>query len=288
MRPCLGPDPNPRSPAIATPAGACDTHCHIIGPASRFPFAEQRSYTPPDAPIEDYIRLRDVLGIERSVIVQPGAHGVDNRVTLEAVTRLGREARGIAVVKPDIASDELAEMDAAGIRGIRLSTLLSGGLGTDKLAETADKLAPLGWHILLHLRDSSELPDLAPIIRNLPVNVVIDHMGRVTGSEGPNSAAFRCLLELLSTTDHCWTKISSWYRLSDQGWPFDDMRILADAVIEERLERIMWGTNWPHPLLFEPPMPNDGDLMEQMLLWARTAERRQAILVDNPARLYGF
>ncbi|MGX1099409.1 amidohydrolase family protein [Amorphus sp. MBR-141] len=288
MRPCLAPDPNPHAPRIAAPAGTCDTHCHVIGPQSRYPFSEPRSYTPPDSPVEAYRRLRETLGIARSVIVQPGAHGFDNSVTTDAIAALGDSARGIAVVSPDISEEDLADLDAKGIRGLRLSTLLSGGVGTENIVRMAEKVAPLGWHILLHLKSADELPALVPMIRNLPVDVVLDHMARVTGVEGVDSAPFQALLELLTKTDTCWTKVCSWYRLSGEAAPFDDMRVMAEAVLAARPDRVLWGTNWPHPLLFDGPMPNDGDLMDEFMGWAGTDTVRQAVLVDNPARLYGF
>lgn len=288
MRVGLAPDPNPRIPDFSLPDGVCDTHCHIMGPFDRFPLAENRSYTPPETPLEAYVKLRTVLGIRRSVIVQPGPHGFDNRVTLDAVKRLGADARGIAVVEPDVTHDELAAMNKAGIRGVRLSTMLASGVSTDALGRMAKKVAPFGWHVLLHLKNADELVALAPIVRALPVPVVLDHMARVTGAEGPQSPAFQALLDLLANSDNCWTKICSWYRLSSQPPPYDDMKVLAQAVMQARHDRIIWGTNWPHPILFEPPVPNDGDLMQQMFDWAGSDALRRAVFVDNPARLYGF
>lgn len=288
MRPCLAPDPHPHPPRLRAPAGTCDTHCHVIGPQRRYPFSEPRSYTPPDAPVETYSAVRETLGIDRSVIVQPGAHGFDNTVTTDAIAVLGDSARGIAVVPPEITEAELVVLHDKGIRGLRLSTLLSGGVGTDNIARMAEKVAPLGWHILLHLKSADELPALMPMIRHLPVDVVLDHMARVTGVEGVDSPPFRALLELLTKTESCWTKVCSWYRLSGAAAPFDDMRRMAEAVLAARPDRVLWGTNWPHPLLFDGPMPNDGDLMDQFMDWAGTDAVRQAVLVDNPARLYGF
>lgn len=288
MRPCLAPDPHPHPPRLRAPAGTCDTHCHVIGPQRRYPFSEPRSYTPPDAPVETYRAVRETLGIDRSVIVQPGAHGFDNTITTDAIAVLGDSARGIAVVPPEITEAELAVLHDKGIRGLRLSTLLSGGVGTDNIARMVEKVAPLGWHILLHLKSADELPALMPMIRHLPVDVVLDHMARVTGVEGVDSPPFRALLELLTKTDSCWTKVCSWYRLSGAAAPFDDMRRMAEAVLAARPDRVLWGTNWPHPLLFDGPMPNDGDLMDQFMDWAGTDAVRQAVLVDNPARLYGF
>jgi 2-pyrone-4,6-dicarboxylate lactonase len=288
MRLCLGPDPNPRRPEFAFPDNVCDTHCHIMGPFDRFPLSETRNYTPPEAPLAAYEAVKAVLGIRRSVIVQPGPHGYDNRVTLDAVARLAPDARGIAVIPPDLDLGELEAMNAAGIRGVRLSTLVGGTSDMTNLGRKTERIAPLGWHVLLHLRDPDELIALADEIRAMPVDVVIDHMARVPGATGTQSAAFKALLDLLEKTDNCWTKICSWYRLSAQGPPYDDMKVLAQAVMQARPDRILWGTNWPHPLLFETPPPNDGDLMALLFDWAQTDAMRQAVFVDNPARLYGF
>jgi 2-pyrone-4,6-dicarboxylate lactonase len=288
MATCLPPDPMPAPPLFPVPAGSCDTHCHIMGPASRFPYAEKRSYTPPDAPLENYLAMRRALGLSRSVIVQPGPHGFDNRVTLDAIRRIGPSARGIAVVEPSISYRELERLHELGIRGIRLSTMLHGSAGLDDLTEMATRVVPFDWHILLHLKSARELIELALPIRALPVPVVIDHLGRVTGREGLASIAFRTLIELITDTDHCWTKICSWYRLSNQGAPYPDMERLARTAMEARPDRVLWGSNWPHPMIAEPPMPNDGDLFNQFLAWAETEELRKTILVDNPAALYGF
>jgi predicted TIM-barrel fold metal-dependent hydrolase len=288
MSTCLPPDPVPAPPLFDVPAGSCDTHCHIMGPAARFPYAEHRSYTPADAPLENYLAMRRVLKLSRSVFVQPGPHGFDNAVTLDAIRRVGEGARGIAVVQPSIGYRELERLHEGGIRGIRLSTMLHGSAGLDDLTEMATRVFPFDWHVVVHLKSARELIDLAMPIRALPVPVVIDHLGRITGSSSLHSAAFRTLIELLTDTDHTWTKISSWYRLSSEGPPYRDMERFARAAMEARPDRILWGSNWPHPMLTEPPMPNDGDLFNQFLAWAETDQRRKAILVDNPAALYGF
>jgi predicted TIM-barrel fold metal-dependent hydrolase len=288
MATCLPPDACPAPPLFPVPAGSCDTHCHIFGPVSRFPYAEERAYTPPEASLESYLALRDTLKLSRSVIVQPAPHGFDNAVTLDAIRRIGPEARGIAVIEPSIRYSELERLHEQGIRGIRLSTLLHGNAAFDDLTWMATRIVPFDWHILLHLKSAKELTELALPIRALPVPVVLDHLGRVTGKEGPDSVAFRTLIELLTDTDHCWTKISSWYRLSSQGAPYPDMERLARTVMDVRPDRVLWGSNWPHPIISASPMPNDGDLFNQFLSWAETDERRKTILVDNPAALYGF
>lgn len=287
-RPCPGPDYDIRPPKIKPPPGACDTQAHVFGPASQFPYAEGRGYTPPDCPIESYLKLLDTLGFDRGVIVHGSAHGSDNRVTLYGIAQAPDRLRGVAVVDPDISDSELEAMAAGGIRGIRLSTMLKGGLGTEHLERLADRIKHLGWHIVIHLDKVDEIAELEPRLRALPVGIVVDHLGRVRGDEGLSSPGFQALLTLLRDTDNIWAKLSSWYRLSDQGPPYDDMTPLAEALIDARRDRIIWGSNWPHPILWDYPMPNDGDLLDQFMGWAGDEATIQQILVDNPATLYGF
>jgi predicted TIM-barrel fold metal-dependent hydrolase len=287
-RPCPGPDFDIRTPKVKPPPNACDTQAHVFGPASQFPYAEGRGYTPPDCPIEAYLRLLDTLGFDRGVIVHGSAHGSDNRVTLHGIAAAPDRLRGVAVVDPAISDNELEAMALGGIRGIRLSTMLKGGFGTEHLETLADRIKGLGWHIVVHLNEVAEIVELEPRIRRLPVDVVIDHLGRVRGGDGASHPGFQALLSLLRRSDTVWAKLSSWYRLSDLGPPYDDMSPLAKALIEARTDRIIWGSNWPHPILWDHPMPNDGDLFDQFMGWAGDDATQKQILVDNPAKLYGF
>jgi 2-pyrone-4,6-dicarboxylate lactonase len=283
MRPCLAPDSNPHPPRITAPAGTCDTHCHVIGPQSRYPFSEPRSYTPPDSPVEAYRRLRETLGIARSVIVQPGAHGFDNTVTTDAIAALGDSARGIAVVPPDISEEDLAELDAKGIRGLRLSTLLTGGVGTDNIVRMAEKIAPLGWHLVVHF-EADRLETLAPVLKRIPLTMVIDHMGRVDASRGLDQAAFRLLQDLMED-ERFWVKVSGCERISRAGPPFHDAVPFARGLVERFPDRTLWGTDFPHPNI-KRFMPNDGELVDLLPLIAPTPALMQSLLVDNPTKLY--
>lgn len=287
-RPCPGPDYDIRPPKIKPPPRACDTQAHVFGPASQFPYAEGRGYTPPDCPIESYLKLLDTLGFDRGVIVHGSAHGSDNRVTLHGIAQAPDRLRGVAVIDPDISDNELEAMADGGIRGIRLSTMLKGGLGTEHLERLADRIKHLGWHIVIHLDKVDEIAELESRLRALPVGIVVDHLGRVRGGEGLSSPGFQALLSLLRDANNIWAKLSSWYRLSDQGPPYEDMTPLAEALIEARQERIIWGSNWPHPILWDYPMPNDGDLLNQFMDWAGDEATIHQILVDNPSALYGF
>ena len=287
-KPCRGPDYDTRAPKIAPPPLSCDTQAHVFGPASKFPYAAGRGYTPPDCPVESYMRMLDTLGIERAVIVHGSAHGSDNRVTLDGIAAMGERCRGVAVVEPDIADAELEALSRGGIRGIRLSTMLKNGIGTEHLEALADRIGGLGWHIVLHVDKVAEFTLLEPRLRRFKVDFLIDHLGRVRGGEGIADPGFQALLNLLTETDRCWVKLSSWYRLSDRGPPYDDMRPIAEALIAARPDRVLWGSNWPHPILWQGVMPNDGDLLDQFMVWAGDAATRRQILVDNRARLYGF
>jgi len=287
-RPCPGPDYDTKPPRIKPPQLSCDTQAHVFGPSDRFPYAPERGYTPPDCPVESYLTLLDTLGLDRGVIVHGSAHGSDNRVTLAGIAAAPGRLRGVAVVKPTVTEKELEELDAGGIRGFRLSTMLAGAIGTEHLRPMADKVKGLGWHVVLHLDRVDEIAALDPLLRALPIPIVFDHLGRVRGGEGVGQPGFRAMLKLLRETDHCYAKLASWYRLSDAGAPFDDIAPLARALIEARPDRIVWGSNWPHPILWDYPMPNDGDLLDQFMGWAGDDATRRLILVDNPARLYGF
>lgn len=287
-RPCPGPDYAFRAPKIAPPPKSCCTQAHVFGPADRFPYARGRGYTPPDAPIANYLSLLDSLGLERGVIVHGSAHGSDNRASLDGIAQAPDRLRGIAVIDPNASAAELDALAEGGMCGIRLSTMLKGAVGTDFLGALAERIEPLGWHIVLHVNDGKEIAELEELLRGLPVGIVIDHLGRVRGGQGVDYPGFQALLRLLRETDHCWAKLSSWYRLSDSGPPYDDMTPLARALIAARPDRIIWGTNFPHPILWEHPMPNDADLFDQFMDWCGDDATRAQILVDNPAQLYGF
>lgn len=285
--PCQGPDPHPRPPKIAPPAGACDTHAHVFGPLDRFPFSPGRGYTPPEATPEDFKSLLSVLGIDRAVIVHGSAHGTDNRASANGIAALGDDCRGVAVVEPDISDGDLQALHDQGFRGVRLSTVVKGGIGTGHLTRMAERVSDLGWHVVLHLNKAEEIAELRDQLAAFPTPFVVDHLGRVRGGQGKDHVGFQALLGLLRDVDDAWVKISSWYRLSDEGPPYDDMRPMAEALMETRPDRVLWGSNWPHPM-FKGPMPNDGTLLDQFMEWAGSDAVRQAVLVDNPDRLYGF
>jgi len=284
-QPCQGPDPRPKRPALAAPTGSCDTHFHIFGPADRFAYQADRSYTPPDASVESYSHMCATLGIERHVIIQPSVYGTDNRCTLDAMQRLGPQCRAVAVIDESFTDDDLAALDAAGVRGIRFNLLFLGGTGMESLENLSKRVAPRGWHVQL-LLDGRDLPDLAGRLRNLPLDIVIDHMGHAPASLGVDHPANRAMLDLVDG-GRCWVKLSGAYRISAETVPYRDVLPLARALAEAGPERMLWGSDWPHPSI-TCPMPNDGDLLDLLADWVPDPAARQKVLVDNPAALYGF
>lgn len=283
---CPGPDRTPRAPRFVMPSGAVDTHAHVFGPRERFPFSPERSYTPEDCTVAQYAELLDRLGIARCVIVHGGAHGTDNRVTLDAIAQLGPRARGVAVIRPGLPAHELQALHAGGMRGCRISTVVRGGARFEHLEALAAEVAPLGWHLLLHLHQSSELPALLPRLLALDNDLVIDHLGHVLGSEGVDSPGFEAVMRLLDT-GRAWVKLASLYRSSQQPYPHEDMLPMVHAVARARPDRLIWGSNWPHPI-YRGAMPHDADLVDLVPLWVPDAGVQQQMLVANPARLYGF
>ncbi len=285
---CQGPDPNPKPPRLAMPPKACDTHAHIFGPQEIYPYAENRGYTPPDALVSEYLHLLEVLGVERGIIVHASMQGADNQSSLDALDQLGDNFRGVAVVRPDVDRDELRRLTDGGMRGARMTTFVAGGTGAEHVEGLAKRIADFGWLAELHMGNVDELVELAPLLNRLPTPYLIDHFGRVRGEQGVDSPGFQALLRLLGQDEKCWVKLCSFYRLSSSGPPdYADMVPLANALIATCPDRLVWGSNWPHPAV-EGLMPNDGHLLDQLAIWAPDDATRGAILSENPARLFGF
>lgn len=283
---CPGPDRAPKRPCFALPRGACDTHVHVFGPAARFPFSPQRSYTPEDCTLEDLDALHATLGIDRAVIVHGGAHGTDNSVTLDALDRAPERLRGVAVIPSGLPRATLEDIHRRGMRGCRMSSVVSGGASFDHLERLSAETRDLGWHLVLHFNRASELVDVAPRLEAMESPFILDHMARIGGREGVESLPFKVLMCLLET-DRCYVKLASLYRLSAEPYPHADMLPMIERVVEARPDRVIWGSNWPHPIC-PVPMPNDGDLVDLIPLWLPDAQARHLALVETPARLYGF
>lgn len=279
--------PAPSRPAYRPPAGAVDAHCHVFGPAAVFPYAPSRKYTPCDAPKQQLWALRDHLGFARNVIVQATCHGHDNRAMIDALQDAGDLARGVASIGPDVTMDELAAMDAAGVRGVRFNFVrrLVDFTPREVLMEVAAKVAPLGWHIVVYF-EAADLAELESFFTSLPTIVVVDHMGRPDVAKGVADPDFQRFVRLLADHDKIWTKVSCPERLSVSGPPgYDDVVPFARLLVERFSERVLWGTDWPHPNM-KSHMPDDGQLVDVIPRIAPTPALQQALLVDNPMRLY--
>ncbi|MEK9684089.1 MAG: amidohydrolase family protein [Rhodospirillaceae bacterium] len=285
---CQGPDPNTKKPNFIAPPNACDAHCHIFGPAAKFPFAEGRTYTPPDSPFEAFQDLQNTLGLSRAVIVQATCHGTDNTVTLDAIERSGGRYRGVAIVDETFTEDQFRKMDQGGIRAVRFSFARHIGNAPDfsLVQKVVEKIAPLGWHLVLYM-EAADIVENADTLKSLPVPVVIDHMGRVQTKNGIGQDAFQLLLGLLRERDDFWVKICGAERISSHGFPYHDAVPFAQALIGVAPDRVLWGTDWPHPNI-EGLMPNDGDLMDLLPLYTSDEDVLEKILVTNPGNLYGF
>jgi 2-pyrone-4,6-dicarboxylate lactonase len=279
-------DPSPSKPRYRPPPVAVDAHCHVFGPEAVFPFAPERKYTPCDAPKEKLFELRDFLGFDRNVIVQATCHGTDNRALVDALKSADGRARGVATVDEAVTEAELARMHEAGVRGVRFNFLrrLVDFTPHAVLKRVAEKVAPLGWHVVVYF-EAPDLAELAPLFTSLPVTVVVDHMGRPDVALGVDHPQFKAFIDLLARHQNIWSKVSCPERLSLQGRPYDDVVAYARAIVERFPDRVLWGTDWPHPNM-KSHMPDDGQLVDFIPRIATSAALRQSLLVDNPLRLY--
>ena len=276
----------PSKPRLKLPRGACDVHFHVFGPQKRFPFAANRSYTPADAPKEALFAMHKRLGIDRGVVVQSAAHGFDNSAAADLIAARKSDYVGVALLPTTCSENELKKLHEQGFRGVRFNYMkhLGEGAPIEEVMRLGKMLAGFGWHLQIHM-DSSLIGEMAPAIKRSPVPVVIDHMGRVDASLGLEQEPFRELIDLLKTNS-IWVKVSGCERSSRQPSPWQDAIPFARKLVEEFPERTLWGTDWPHPNLKE--IPDDGVMVDNLAQIAPSEKQRQALLVDNPARFYGF
>jgi predicted TIM-barrel fold metal-dependent hydrolase len=286
---CAAPDPNPRKPRLTLPPLACDSHAHILGPASRYPYSPARTYTPPDALLPAYEHLLKTLGVARAVLVQPSVYGSDNTAMLDAMKAAGNRFRGVAVVKEDIPEAELRDLHDAGIRGVRFNIVdvkdgKRGTLPLDGPKRLAQRVRPFGWHVefLMHV---DEFPDLDRAFADFPVDIVLGHLGYMKTDKGLNASGYQAMLRLVKS-GRCWVKLTGPYRISTTALPYPDVVPFAHALVKANPERILWGSDWPH--VTTKVMPNDGDLCDLLSDWIPSPEVREQVLVKNPAKLYGF
>jgi 2-pyrone-4,6-dicarboxylate lactonase len=278
---------NPSRPAFELPKGSVDAHCHVFGPGAVFPFAAQRRYTPCDAPKEALWKIRDFLGFDRNVIVQATCHGSDNRAVLDALRDANGRARGVATVELPVSDSELRELHEAGIRGVRFNFVkrLADSVPRETLMEIARRIRPLGWHTVIYF-EAADLPELFDFFAALPTIVVIDHMGRPDVTKPVDGPDFGLFLKLMREHQNFWSKVTCPERLSGRGAPdYADVIPFARRVVEEFPDRVLWGTDWPHPNM-KSHMPDDGQLVDLIPHIATSAPRQRLLLVENPQRLY--
>jgi 2-pyrone-4,6-dicarboxylate lactonase len=286
---CAGPDPHTRKPSFKLPPGATDTHFHIFGPMAQYGFSGKRIYTPPDALLADWQRLATTLGVERGVIVQPSVYGTDNAVTLVNLKTMQGKWRAVVVVEDSISDKELESMHALGVRGIRFNVVdvasEKGVLPMHLVRGLAERISPLGWHVqfLMHVDD---YPNLEKMFDGFPTDIVIDHFGYMKANKGMKNANFQVFLRLMKS-GRCWCKFTGAYRISAHDMPYPDVTPLAHAIIDANPDRVVWGTDWPHPK-HEGAMPNDGAMCDRLLEWIPDTTVRNKVLSANPAKLYGF
>jgi 2-pyrone-4,6-dicarboxylate lactonase len=286
--------PSPSKPNFVPPEGAVDAHCHVFGPGDRFPYAPERKYTPCDAPKEQLFALRDHLGFDRNVIVQATCHGTDNSALVDALDASEGRARGVAAVAHDVTDRELRALHAAGVRGTRFNFVrrLVDFTPREVLMDIAARVAPLGWHVVVYF-EARDLPELWEFFTTLPTTVVVDHMGRPDVSQPVDGPEFERVVRLMREHTNVWAKVSCPERLSVSGPPavngernpYRDVVPFARRLVEAFPDRVLWGTDWPHPNL-KDHMPDDGLLVDFVPHIARAPEEQRRLLVDNPMRLY--
>jgi 2-pyrone-4,6-dicarboxylate lactonase len=278
---------NPRKPDYALPPGAVDAHCHVFGPGNVFPYAPERKYTPVDAPKEKLFALRDFLGFDRNVIVQATCHGADNRALVDALRAAGDRARGVATIRPGVSKAELADMHEAGVRGVRFNFVrrLADPKPDDYYRGLVDLIAEFGWHIVIYF-EAADLAERWDLFTSLPTVIVVDHMGRPDVTQPVDGPDFELFQRLMREHENVWAKLSGAERLSVSGPPgYDDFVPFAAHIAQAFPDRVIWGTDWPHPNM-KSHMPDEGDLVDLVPRIAPTEELQRKLLVDNPMRLY--
>ena len=288
MKSCAPPDPDTRTPCEPPPAGSWDVHCHVFGPTARFPYNEDRSYDPPEAAVEDLMKVHDTLGFARGVIVQSSVHGTDNGAMLHALAAGKGRYRGVANLDGTESEAEIARLHDAGVRGVRFNFVrfLGGPPDLKSFRRTVDAVAGFGWHVVVHAH-GADLVEHETLFRGLQIPVVIDHMAHPDMAGGPGQDGFRLLLDLIRDCGW-WTKICNGDRVSALDFPCAELLPFARRVIEADPDRVLWGTDWPHPMYrADRPVPNDCTLLEMLYSFTPEPEIRRKALVNNPARLYG-
>lgn len=283
---CMAPDNETKTPRFKAPPKSCDAHCHVFGPHATFPYSDKASYWPPDAGKDALKRIHDKLGIERAVLVQASCHGIDNRGMMDAIKTSNGAYRGVCIANDTFSENDFQDLHDGGVRGVRFNFVkhLGGAPDLTMMQTVLDRVKPLGWHLVIHV-NAEDLIAYADFFNKIEMDIVVDHMARVPTSEGVGQEAYQILLDVLQR-DNWWVKVCGAERIAVAP-PFYDAVPYAQGLIEVAPDRVIWGTDYPHPNI-KKYMPNDADLLDLVPLIARDEATQHKILVDNPARLYGF
>lgn len=278
--------PNPSKPAYKAPEGAVDAHCHVFGPADQFPYHPKRKYTPCDASKDQLFALRDHLGFSRNVIVQASCHSTDNAALIDALNAAGELARGVAFIDDSFTLEQLKEFHDAGVRGVRFNFVkrLVDSTPKEVFLSIAEKVKQLGWHIVVYF-EAPDLEELIPFLKELGTTIVVDHMGRPDVAKGVDHPDFQCFVNFMAENDNVWCKVSCPERLTLQAPDYSDVVPFAKTLVEQFPDRVLWGTDWPHPNM-KSHVPDDGHLVDVIPKIATTEALQQKLLVDNPMKLY--
>lgn len=284
---CAGPLSNLIAPHVSLPSNSCDSHFHIFGPASRYAYSTDRIYTPPDCLLTDYIALQKSLGLNRCVLVQPSVYGSDNTALLDALQTLGNAGRGVVVLSGNESPGELRDMDAIGVKGVRVNLVdvrsPSVDLPIDALVRIQERIAPLGWHLELLAR-VDEYPNLDEALRPLEIPIVFGHMGYLSRGVDPYHPGMKAMLALMRS-GHAWAKITGPYRIGLENPPYGTAAAIVRWLAKHCVERLVWGSDWPH-VMVKGPMPHDADLLDAVAEWIPRQDQQHAIFSNNPAKLY--
>ena len=289
MRPVQPPNPNTRKPKLVAPPGACDTHLHVYGPFDRYPLVAERNYDPdPHSTLDHYLKVHRTLGLERAVIVTGSGNGTNNQITLDALQRMKGSFKGLALIDPTITDTELTKLKIGGFTGFRIKANGRGGLSFEDTKRMIARTAGFGWHIEFMSQSMAEVIGAVPFLNSLNVPYVFDHVAHSEPHQNKNDREFRELLGIFRNEERAWINLYSFYQLSEAGPPdYSDMLAVVGAIVEARPDHVVWGSNWPHGGI-AVPMPNDGDLLDFLLTSVPDETIRKQILVDNPAKLYGW
>lgn len=283
---CMPPENNTKTPLFNAPPKSCDAHCHVFGPRDIFPYSDKASYWPPDSDKYALKRLHNKLGIERAVLVQASCHGIDNRGMLDAIKSSNGAYRGVCIADDSFSENDFQDLHDGGVRGVRFNFVkhLGGAPNLEMMKTVLDRVKPLGWHLVIHV-NAEDIIQYEDFFNQIDMDIVVDHMGRVPTTEGVAQKAYQVLCEFMHR-ENWWVKICGSERISIAP-PFYDAIPYAQGLVEVTSERILWGTDYPHPNI-KKHMPNDADLLDLLPLIARDEATQKKILVENPARIYGF